>query len=132
MRRILVASLLSSFALAAFAATPTPKPTATPVSTPGSVRPVTTGITAPKLETAAVVHIDGDESLTSYPSPASMQIHLSVDATGATTQVQVVRSLSPVIDAQVVRAVSKFRWHPAMLDNQNIPADVNLMVDVQH
>jgi len=127
MRRILVASLLSSFALAAYAATPKPGSDATPARVA-----VTTGITAPTLDTAAIVHIDGDDSLSAFPSPATMQLHLNVDATGATSQVQVVRSLSPVVDAQVVRAVSRFHWHPAMLDNQTIPADVNLIVQVQH
>jgi len=127
MRRILVASLLSSFALAASAATPKPN---SDLATARVV--VTTGITAPTLDTAAVVHIDGDDSLSSFPSPATMLLHLNVDASGATSQVQVVRPLSPVIDAQVVRAVGKFHWHPAMLDNQTISSDVNLVVQVQH
>jgi hypothetical protein len=127
MRRILVASLLSSFALAASAATPKPNSDATPARVA-----VTTGITAPTLGTAAIVHIDGDDSLSRYPSPATMQLRLNVDATGVTTHVQVVRSISPVVDAQVMRAVSKFHWHPAMLDNQAIPADLNLIVEVQH
>lgn len=131
MRRIVVASLLSAVTLAAVAETPKPV-SGTPAATTVTARPVSTGITAPQLSNQATVHISADSALSSYPNPARMLLRLSLDPTGNATSVRVVRSLSPSVDAQVVKAVRDFRWRPASLDNQNIPVDVNLIVEVQH
>lgn len=128
MKRILVASLLSSFALAAAAATPRP---ANNASTSVPVQ-VTTGVTAPQLENAAVVQINGDNYLDSIPTPATMLLHVDLNAAGTATKIQVVRPVSPVVDAEVVRAVRQFRWKPAMLDYQAVSSGVDLIVQVQH
>jgi hypothetical protein len=128
MHRILVASLLASSALAAAAATPQPANNAVS-STPVQV---TTGVTSPKLESAAVVQINSDGSLDSSLNPATMLLHVRLDNTGAVTQIQVVRPISPDVDTQVISAVRQFHWKPAMLDGRAIPDEVNLAVEVQH
>jgi len=131
MRRILVASLLSSFALAATAATP--HPTSNPAPSPqATVTRVTTGIAGPQLSSAATIHIPGDAMLDTFPNPARMLVRVDLDSTGNATHIQVLRSLTPSIDAQVIAAVRQFRWRPATLDNQAIPLAVNLNVEVQH
>lgn len=61
-----------------------------------------------------------------------MVLRLSLDKNGNPTSIDVVRSISPSVDAQVVKAVRDFHWRPATLDNQTIPVDVNVNVDVQH
>jgi hypothetical protein len=124
MKRTLVASLLFSFSLAAFAATPQSS-----ISAP--VR-VTTGVTAPQLKDAAVVRIQGDNYLNSIPTPTTMLLHLSLDATGTPTRIQVVRSISPAVDAEVVRAVGQFHWKPARLDNRAVPSELDVHIQVRH
>lgn len=128
MKRILVASLISTFALAAVAAT------AQPANNANSAAPVhiSTGVIAPKLETVPVVQINGDEALAEIPNPASMLLRVSLDNNGAVTRIQIVNPLSPDVDAQVVSAVRHFHWTPASLDNQKIPDTVDLAVEVQH
>jgi TonB family protein len=59
-------------------------------------------------------------------------LKLNVDETGSPTHIEVVQSLDPTLDARVVEAVSQSRWRPAVLDNQTIPMNVNLTVEVQH
>jgi TonB family protein len=131
MRRILVASLLSSFALAAAAATPQPNINAA-AATSATEHRVSTGITAPRLYGSAVVHIPDDVALETFPTPATMVVRLNLDATGTATGVQVLHSIAPAVDANVIAAVRQLRWRPATLDDQPIPLTVNLTVKVQH
>ena len=131
MRRILVASLLSSFALAAAAATPHPTDNPAP-SAPGTAHRVSSGIAAPQLTTRATVHIAGDAILNTLPNPAELRVRLDLDGSGEATNVQMLNSISPRVDAQVIAAVRQFHWRPAVLDNQAIPLTVNLTVEVQH
>jgi hypothetical protein len=128
MHRVIVASLISTFALAASAATPPPANSAAD-SAPVQV---TTGVTYPRLETAAIVQIDGDATLESLPSPTAMRLHVDVDAAGNVTSVEVVHPISRNVDAQVVRAVRMFHWQPASLDNHRVADSVDLIVEVQH
>jgi TonB family protein len=128
MRRILVASLLFTIALTAAAASPKP---ANDASTPATPM-VTTGVTSAQLRYAAKIELPPTAALASLPNPAKMVLKLNLDQTGSPTHVEVVRSLTPELDARVVKAVRQFRWSPAVLDNQTIPIDVNLIVEVQH
>ena len=128
MRRILVASLLSSFALTAAAAPSKPTNDASTPATPM----VTSGVTAAQLRYAAKIDLPYNAELATFPNPAKMVLKLNLDETGSLTHVEVVQSLSPTLDARVVKAVRQFRWRPAVLDNQTIPIDVNLIVEVQH
>jgi TonB family protein len=128
MRRILVASLLFTIALTAAAASPKP---ANDASTPAPPM-VTTGVTSAQLRYAAKIELPPTAALASLPNPAKMVLKLNLDQTGSPTHVEVVRSLTPELDARVVKAVRQFRWSPAVLDNQTIPIDVNLIVEVQH
>ena len=131
MRRIFVASLLSAVTLAASAATPKPNDNASLAATPAAHR-VSTGITAPQIENSTTINITGDASLASYPNPAKAVLRLSLDQTGKPSNIQFVQSLSPTMNARVIEAVREFRWRPATLDNQTIPVDVDLIVQVLH
>ncbi|HTW50203.1 MAG TPA: energy transducer TonB [Acidobacteriaceae bacterium] len=123
--------MLSSFALAAAAATPQPNNNAAD-ATSATTNRVTTGITAPQLSNSAVVHIPDDAILDTCPNPARMMVRLNLDARGNTTGAEVLHSISPAVDAHVIAAVRQFHWRPASLDNQPIPLTVNLTVEVQH
>jgi hypothetical protein len=132
MRRVLIASLLSSFALTAAAATSKPLNDAS-ASTPAStdVRPVSTGVTGPQLVYSTKIEIPAEEVPDAFPNPAKVILKISLDQTGSPTAIKIVRPLTQSIDARVVEAVRQFRWSPAVLDNQAIAADMNLIVVVQ-
>ena len=125
MRRILVATLLSSFALTAAAATPNPAHDAAV----DSARPVSTGVTGPQLYYSTRINIPADQIPTTLPAKVGLKV--SLDATGSPTNIQIVQPLTDAVDARVVEAVRQFRWRPAVLDNQTIPVDMNLTVQLQ-
>ncbi|HUB17310.1 MAG TPA: energy transducer TonB [Acidobacteriaceae bacterium] len=130
MYRILVASLLSTFALTAAAATPKPVSEASGAAAPTAVV-VSTGVTEAQLLHATAIDIPSD-ALATIDNPAKLILRVNLDQTGTPTHVQVVRSINPEVDGRVMKAVQNFRWRPAVLDNQTIPVAVNLVVQVQH
>jgi len=132
MRSILVTGLLSSLAFTAAAATVHSSNDAS-VSTPASasVRPVSTGVTNPQLVYSTKIEIPADEVSASFPNPARVVLRLNLDRTGSPSAIHVVQPLSQNIDARVVEAVRQFRWSPAVLDNQPISSELNLIVQVQ-
>ncbi len=129
MHRILVASLLSSFALTAAAATPKPASDASGAAPAAVV--VSTGVTEAQLLRSTKIDIPTDV-VQSFSNPAELVLHVNLDETGTPTHVAVVHSINPEVDTRVMKAVRQFRWRPAVLDNQTIPVDVNLVIQVQH
>lgn len=129
MHRILVASLLSTFALTAAAATPKPASNASGAAPAAVV--VSTGVTEAQLLRSTEIEIP-NSAINTIPNPAELILRVSLDPTGTPTRVAVVRSINPDVDSRVMKAVRSFRWRPAVLDNQTIPVDVNLVVQVQH
>jgi TonB family protein len=127
MRRILAAALLSSLSLPAFATAA--KPVDDAVST--SHRPVSTGVTAPQLVYSSKISISPDELPAAYSAQARVVLKFSLDQTGTPQSIQVVKPLTQPIDAKVVEAVRHFRWTPAVLNNQTVPIEMNLIVQVQ-
>jgi hypothetical protein len=128
MRRILTATLLSSFVLTAAAATARQ---ANDASASPQARPVSTGVTAPQLVYSTKIEIPAEEISDSFPSLSRVVLKVSLDQTGSPNSIQVVQPLTQPIDQRVIEAVRQFRWTPAVLDNHAVPADVNLIVKVQ-
>ena len=126
MRRILPAIMLSSLALSAAAATGKPANDADSTS----VRPVSTGVTAPRLVYSTKINISSSE-LPSSLINSHLVLKFHLDTTGTPHSIQVVEPLTQAIDARVVDAVRNFRWSPAVLNNQTVPIDMNLVVQVQ-
>src|SRR5579871_1795501 len=132
MRSILVTGLLSSLAFTAAAATVKPANDAS-ATTPASpsARPVSTGVTNPQLVYSQKIEIPADEVSAAFPNPARVVLRLNLDQTGSPKAIHVVQSLSQNVDARVVEALRAFRWSPAVLDNQPISSELNLIVEVQ-
>jgi hypothetical protein len=127
MRRILAIFLLSSFALTAAAATSSSEIDA---SAPTS-RPISTGVTSPRLVHSQPITIPADALQASTTGPLTVELSLKLDETGTPTDIHVTRSLNQQADARIVSAVRQFRWTPAVLNNKTIPLDLNLIVNVQ-
>ena len=127
MRRILAIFLLSSFALTAAAATSSSEIDA---SAPTS-RPISTGVTSPRLVSTAHISIPADAMSTTAGSSTKVVLQVSLDETGTPSNVQVLHPATPEIDARVVNAVRQFRWTPAILNNKAVPEELTLTVEVQ-
>ncbi len=126
MRRIIAAIMLSSMALSAAAATSKPANDADSTS----VRPVSTGVTAPRLVYSSRINISSSE-LPTTTSSGRVVLKFRLDTTGTPQSIHVIEPLTQSLDARIVDAVRQFRWSPAVLNNQTVPIDMNLVVQVQ-
>jgi protein TonB len=125
MRRILLATLLSSLTLTAAAAAGKPANDASaPTSAPA-------GVTSPHLVYAPHISIPADELPMAMVNPSTVVLQVKLDETGSPTQIQVLRAINQTVDARVVNRVRQFRWSPAVLNNRTVPSVLTLNVEVQ-
>lgn len=127
MRRVLLATLLSSLTLTAAAATSTP---ANDASAPTS-RPISAGVTSPRLVYTPHISIPANELPMTMVNPSKVVLQVKLDETGSPTQIQVLHTISQSVDSRVVEGVRQFRWAPAVLNNQAVPSVLTLNVEVQ-
>ncbi len=127
MRRALLAILVSSITLAAAAS---PAPQMNDASAAPS-RPLSTGVTSPRLVSTAHISIPADAMPTTIGSSARVVLKVNLDETGTPSNVQVLHPATPEIDQRVVSAVRQFRWTPAILNNKAVPEELTLTVEVQ-
>jgi len=126
MRHLLIASLLLSPAF--FTASAVASQPGTDAAASTDLR-VSTGVTNPKVIYSASI-----EALPSYvivANEAKVQLSFHVDEKGQTSDIKVVNPSNPILDEHVVKAISKFRFQPATLDNQPVPIDINWTVEVE-
>lgn len=92
---------------------------------------VSTGVTAPELIDPTDIHIAASENDRVLPAGVSVVLAMNVDPQGNAHNLRVVKSVNADLDARVIAAVSQSHFRPAKLDNQAIPYDLNLVVQVQ-
>ena len=129
MRHNLAASILLSPLLFSAAAVASSPATDAPAST--HLRPVSTGVTFPKVISTTDIDVPSNAFNSWSPASAEVVLQLKVDAKGAVQDAQVVKSLNPQLNAPVLAAVRNFRFRPATLDKQAVPIDMNLVIEVQ-
>jgi len=94
--------------------------------TTSSIR-VSTGVNAPKLIYTVGVESDSDFApATSFERTAV--VSMTVDPSGKPTDLKIVQSVNPVMDRNVLNAVSQYRFTPGTLDDQPTAVPVNLAV----
>jgi hypothetical protein len=127
MRKILAATLLLSSALC-----PAIASAATMASDADAAQPVrvSTGVIAPTLADTLNLDLPSALNWTPLPYDASVGVSLIVDEKGNTHNVEITKSLNRFWDARVVAAVEKAHYHPASIDQQNIPMAVNLVISI--
>ena len=128
MRRIMLATLLSSLTLIAAAAPVTHSED--DASAPAS-RPISTGVTSPRLVYSKHIYLPADELPAYLGGSAKIALKINLDETGSPTNIRVVHSINPEVNARVVDAVRQFRWAPAVLNNRPVPIDLTLNVEIQ-
>jgi TonB family protein len=147
MRRVIVATLLlSPVLLHAQAKSPAQPQTSTlqaklaqpafgseadhsTAGTTNSVR-VSTGVNAPKLVYTVDVQSDYDFTAAARFERTAV-VSLTVDSNGKPSDLKIVQSVNPIMDKNVLAAVSQYRFTPGTLDNQPTAIPVNLEVVIR-
>jgi TonB family protein len=93
---------------------------------------VSTGVGAPKLIHTVAIESDTDGLATGFNIDRKTVVEMTVDATGKPTDLKIVGSLGPVLDHNVLAAVSQYRFTPGTLDGQPTAVPVNLQVTLRN
>jgi TonB family protein len=88
---------------------------------------VSTGVNAPKLIHTVDVESDSDFTATARFERTAV-VSLTVDSNGKPSDLKIVQSVNPIMDKNVLAAVSQYRFTPGTLDNQPVSIPVNLSV----
>ena len=92
---------------------------------------ISTGVSAPKLIHTVGIESDSDQIATGFNIDRRTVVEMTVDATGKPTELKIVGSLGPVMDHNVLTAVSQYRFTPGTLDGQPTAVPVNLQVTLR-
>lgn len=95
----------------------------------GTVTPIriSTGVVAPKLISTVQIESDSDRT-SAFPVERKTKVAMTVDATGKPSELKIVQSLGPVMDKNVLAAVSRYRFAPGTLDGTPTAVPVDLEV----
>ena len=127
MRRVMLATLLSSLTLIAAAAPVTHSEN--DASAPAS-RPISTGVTGPRLVFAKHINLSSEALPTTLGSSGRVALKIALDKTGSPTDIRVSRSINHEVDERVIEGVRQFRWAPAELNHKPVPIDLTLNVEI--
>ena len=105
---------------------------AAPAKDSGSSVRVSTGIVAPKLIKKADINAIAGLSEAFIPGDTTVVVSMTVDATGKPTNLAIAQGFGPVVDQEVLKAVSQFRFEPGTLDGQPFALPVRLQVVIEH
>jgi TonB family protein len=143
MRKALLASLLLSPVLLhaqsnssaptqiAFAAPKAAAGAADRGTVPSKPMRISTGVVAPKLVHSVSVNEDSTRPWTNVEINRSVTVGMIVDVTGKPTDLKIIKSAGPVVDQNVLAAVSQYRFAPGTVSNQPIAFPVELAINLQ-
>jgi TonB family protein len=100
-------------------------------STPSS-RPVSTGVTAPKLISTVEIASVNDLPYSFFPTEKTVVVSMIVHEDGKPSDLKIVRSAGVALDKNVLAAVSQYRFKPGTLDKQPTAIPVNLEITLVH
>ncbi|HEY8997699.1 MAG TPA: energy transducer TonB [Edaphobacter sp.] len=86
---------------------------------------ISTGVVAPKLIHSIDVPLDNYSSL-SYSGPRHVVVGMIVGKDGVPSNLRIVESAGPLIDKNVLAAVSQYRFTPGTVSNQAVEIPLNL------
>jgi len=87
---------------------------------------ISTGVIAPKLATTVQIESDFDPTPRGFNIERKTVVAMLVDATGKPSDLKILHSLGPVMDRNVLAAVSQYRFTPGTLDGHPTTVPVNL------
>jgi outer membrane biosynthesis protein TonB len=89
---------------------------------------ISTGVVAPKLISTVQVESDYSATPRGFNIERKTVVAMMVDATGKPSDLKILRSLGPVMDRNVLAAVSHYRFAPGTLDGHPTVVPVNLEI----
>jgi TonB family protein len=92
------------------------------------VKRISTGVTPPKLIYTVDVVADSAGTARLLSNDCKVVVGMIVDKTGKPSDLKIVQSGGPGVDASVLAAVSQYRFAPGMVSNQPIATPLNLQV----
>ena len=89
---------------------------------------ISTGVGAPKLIHTVAIESDSDWVPSGFTFERKTVVEMTVDATGKPSNLKILQSLGPVMDHNVLAAVSQYRFMAGTLDGAPTAVPVNLQV----
>jgi len=89
---------------------------------------ISTGVGEPKLIYTVAIESDSDLVPRGFVFDRKTVVELTVDATGKPSNLKILKSLGPLMDHNVLAAVSQYRFTPGTLDGEPTTIPVNLEV----
>ena len=89
---------------------------------------ISTGVGAPKLIHTVAIESDSDWVPSGFTFDRKTVVEMTVDASGKPSNLKILQSLGPVMDHNVLAAVSQYRFTPGTLDGAPTAVPVNLQV----
>jgi TonB family protein len=89
---------------------------------------ISTGVGAPKLIHTVAIESDSDWIPSGFAFDRKTVVEMTVDAAGKPSNLKILQSLGPVMDHNVLAAVSQYRFKPGTLDGAPTNVPVNLQV----
>ena len=92
---------------------------------------VSTGVVEPKLIHTVGIRRDTINAFSSGNNHRYATLSMVVNEEGVPTDLKIVKSAGPDLDAQVLEAVSQYRFQPATVSGQKIAMSLNLNMEIQ-
>ncbi len=120
----------SKYVLEARAAAPAAIKSVDDKNSPSTLR-ISTGVVAPKLIKS--VNLAGTSGVHQIllANDAMVVVSMTVEANGTTSNLSIAQGTNPIIDKEVLAAVSQYRYEPGTLDGKAYALPVRLQVLIQ-
>ena len=92
---------------------------------------ISTGVVVPKLVHSVSVNEETAYPWTNVEVNRTITVGMIVDTTGKPTDLKIIKSAGPVVDQNVLAAVSQYRFQPGTVSNQPVDFPLNLEINLQ-
>jgi TonB family protein len=110
----------------------TPAQTADSNNGTAQVKRISTGVIAPKLIYKVDVLTDSTGEARMVNNDCKVVVGMIVDKSGKPSDLRILQSAGPSVDASVLAAVSQYRFTPGTVSNQPVATPVNLEVVISN
>lgn len=91
---------------------------------------ISTGVISPKLVHSVPVSSEDLAPWTNVPENRNVTVGMIVDTTGKPTELKILKSAGPVVDRNVLDAVSQYRYAPGTVSNQPVAFPLKLEISL--
>jgi TonB family protein len=91
---------------------------------------ISTGVVAPKLVHSVSVSSENTHPWTDVAAEKSVTVGMVVDETGKPKDLRIVKSAGPIVDKNVLEAVSQYRFQPGTVSSHPVAFPLNLEINL--